>query len=102
MLPDKYYFIAVLEYGEGGTIGVHFPDLPGCISAADTTEKAIENAKEACRCTFAELKRTVRVLCGYSIIGVYVTLHCYNRNGMWRDALLVYIAVLLCNGMALM
>lgn len=47
MLPDKYHFIAVLEYGESGTIGVYFPDLPGCVSAADTTEKAIENAKEA-------------------------------------------------------
>ena len=32
---------------ESDTIGVYFPDLPGCISAADTTEKAIENAKEA-------------------------------------------------------
>lgn len=47
MLPDRYHFIAVLEYGENGSIGVYFPDLPGCVSAADTTEKAIENAKEA-------------------------------------------------------
>lgn len=47
MLPDRYHFIAVLEYGESGTIGVYFPDLPGCVSAADTTEQAITNAKEA-------------------------------------------------------
>ena len=47
MLPDRYHYIAVLEYSESGTIGVYFPDLPGCVSAADTTEKAIENAKEA-------------------------------------------------------
>lgn len=47
MLPDRYHYIAVLEYSESGTIGVYFPDLPGCVSAADTTEKAIESAKEA-------------------------------------------------------
>ena len=47
MLPDRYHYIAILEYSENGTIGVYFPDLPGCVSAADTTEKAIENAKEA-------------------------------------------------------
>lgn len=47
MLPDRYHFIAILEYSENGTVGVYFPDLPGCVSAADTTEKAIENAKEA-------------------------------------------------------
>ena len=47
MLPDRYHYIAILEYSESGTIGVYFPDLPGCVSAADTAEKAIENAKEA-------------------------------------------------------
>lgn len=47
MLPDRYHYIAVLEYAESGSIGVYFPDLPGCVSVADTTEKAIENAKEA-------------------------------------------------------
>lgn len=47
MLPDRYHYIAILEYSESGTIGVYFPDLPGCVSAADTTEKAIESAKEA-------------------------------------------------------
>lgn len=47
MYPDRYHFIAVLEYAEDGAIGVYFPDLPGCTSCADTTEKAIEGAKEA-------------------------------------------------------
>lgn len=47
MYPDKYRFIAVLEYGKKGTVGVYFPDFPGCVSGADTTEKAIENAREA-------------------------------------------------------
>ncbi len=47
MYPDKYRFIAVLEYTDTGTIGVYFPDLPGCISAADSADKAAESAKEA-------------------------------------------------------
>lgn len=47
MYPDKYRFIAVLEDGGKGTIGVYFPDLPGCVSAAGSTDEAAENAKEA-------------------------------------------------------
>lgn len=46
MYPDTYRFIAVLEDGGKGTIGVYFPDLPGCISGADNTNKAAENAKK--------------------------------------------------------
>ncbi len=47
MYPDRYCFIAVLEYAEDGTVGVYFPDLPGCTSCADSTEKAAIKAKEA-------------------------------------------------------
>lgn len=46
MYPDRYQFIAVLEYGEKGTIGVYFPDLPGCIGGEESIEKAIASAKE--------------------------------------------------------
>lgn len=45
--PDRYCFIATLEYGEHGDIGVYFHDLPGCISGGDTEEEAMQNAKEA-------------------------------------------------------
>ena len=69
MLPDKYHFIAVLEYDEGGTIGVYFPDLPRCVSAADTTEKAIENAKEALSLHLCGIEKD-----GEGIVGVQ-----YNR-----------------------
>lgn len=31
----------------GSSFGVSFPDLPGCISAGDTLEEAVENSKEA-------------------------------------------------------
>jgi predicted RNase H-like HicB family nuclease len=43
----KKYPIAV-ERGDGGTsFGVVFPDVPGCFSAGETFEEAIDNAKEA-------------------------------------------------------
>lgn len=47
MYLDTYRFIAVLEDGGKGTIGVYFPDLPGCTSCAENTNKAAESAKEA-------------------------------------------------------
>lgn len=47
MYKDKYHFIAILEYGDKGNVGVYFPDLPGCISGGDNTKEAVENAKEA-------------------------------------------------------
>jgi predicted RNase H-like HicB family nuclease len=44
---NKKYSIAV-ERGSGDTsFGVIFPDVPGCFSAGETFEEAINNAKEA-------------------------------------------------------
>jgi predicted RNase H-like HicB family nuclease len=40
-------YIALVHKDEGTSYGVSFPDLPGCISAGDTFEDAIENAAEA-------------------------------------------------------
>lgn len=45
-MKDKYEFIAVFEYAEDG-ISISFPDLPGCLSCADTTDEALKNAQEA-------------------------------------------------------
>ncbi len=43
----KKYPIAI-EQGDGQTaFGVVVPDLPGCFSAGDTLQEAIENTKEA-------------------------------------------------------
>lgn len=47
MYPNRYKFIAVLEQGDRGTVGVYFPDLPGCTSGADSMNEAAEKAKEA-------------------------------------------------------
>lgn len=41
------YYHAVVHKKEGSAFGVHFPDLPGCFSAADQIEDVIPNATEA-------------------------------------------------------
>ena len=47
-MKNDYAFISIFEYAEDG-INITFPDLPGCISCAETnnTEEAIKNAKDA-------------------------------------------------------
>ncbi len=47
MYPDIYRFIAIMEDEGKGTVGVYFPDLPGCTAAEYSTEKAAESAKDA-------------------------------------------------------
>lgn len=43
---DTYVFPAIFTYDKDG-ISIEFPDLPGCLSCADTTDEAIKMAKEA-------------------------------------------------------
>lgn len=45
-MKDTYIYPAILTYAEDG-ISIEFPDLPGCLPCAHTTEEAIKNAKEA-------------------------------------------------------
>lgn len=40
------YAIAI-EHEKGSAYGVEVPDLPGCFSAGDTLDEALENAREA-------------------------------------------------------
>jgi len=40
-------YVALIHKDDGTSYGVSFPDVPGCISAGDTVEEAIENAAEA-------------------------------------------------------
>lgn len=42
----KTSYFAIFEPSTSG-YGVYFPDLPGCISAGETFEKAMEGAQEA-------------------------------------------------------
>ena len=44
-MKDKYRYPAIFEYAEDG-INVSFPDLPGALTCGDTTEEALEMAKE--------------------------------------------------------
>ena len=44
-MKDAYTFSAIFDYANDG-ISIEFPDLPGCLTAADTTEEATKNAKE--------------------------------------------------------
>ena len=46
MFPDYYAFPAFLYYDDDG-ISIEFPDLPGCLPCASTTEEAFRNAREA-------------------------------------------------------
>ncbi len=41
------YFYAIVAKDENSAFGVHFPDLPGCYSAADHIEEVLPNASEA-------------------------------------------------------
>lgn len=45
-MKDYYVYPAIFSYEEDG-ISIEFPDLPGCLPCADTTEEAMKNAKEA-------------------------------------------------------
>ena len=45
-MKDIYIYPAIMTYADDG-ISVDFPDLPGCLPYAATTEEAIKNAKEA-------------------------------------------------------
>jgi predicted RNase H-like HicB family nuclease len=42
-----HYYIAVVHKDEDSAFGVHFPDLPGCFSAADTLDEVVPKATEA-------------------------------------------------------
>lgn len=46
MKKDIYIFPAILNFDEDG-ISVEFPDLPGCLTCGESTEEAINRAKEA-------------------------------------------------------
>lgn len=48
MYKDVYIFPAIFDYADDG-ISIEFPDLPGCLSCADTDEEALYMAKDVLR-----------------------------------------------------
>ena len=53
------YFHAVVHKEEDSAFGVHFPDVPGCFSAADRMEDIIPNAIEALGLWFEDAEDAV-------------------------------------------
>lgn len=47
-------FFAVVHKEDDSAYGVHFPDVPGCFSAADEIEDVLPNAVEALRLWFED------------------------------------------------
>jgi predicted RNase H-like HicB family nuclease len=45
-VKNRYVYPAIFDYAEDG-ISIEFPDLPGCLPCAQSTEEALKNAKEA-------------------------------------------------------
>lgn len=45
-MKEIYIYPAIFDYEEDG-ISIGFPDLPGCLSCANTDEEAVVNAKDA-------------------------------------------------------
>lgn len=43
------HYVAIIEKEEGTLFGVHFPDCPGCVTAAETADSAVRRAAEALR-----------------------------------------------------
>ena len=43
----KVFYMGVVERGLNGSFGVYFPDLPGCVSAAETFEETVTGGQEA-------------------------------------------------------
>ncbi|OYW16150.1 MAG: CopG family transcriptional regulator [Novosphingobium sp. 12-64-8] len=53
------YFYAVVHKDADSAFGVHFPDLPGCFSAADEIEQLVPNACEALELWFEDATEEV-------------------------------------------
>lgn len=43
----RFIFPAIAELGASGSFGLYFPDLPGCVTAADSLDELAANAREA-------------------------------------------------------
>lgn len=46
-MTTKVFYLGVVERGLNGSFGVYFPDLPGCVSAAENFEDAVAEGQEA-------------------------------------------------------
>lgn len=49
-------FIGIVHQDEGSALGIHFPDVPGCVSSADALDDLSANAQEALALHFEDTK----------------------------------------------
>lgn len=73
-------FIIAIEPGSDSTAwGVVVPDLPGCFSAGDTLDEALDNARQA-------IDQHVEVLMVLARIDEYARAHGMSRRGFLVEA----------------
>jgi predicted RNase H-like HicB family nuclease len=61
VLERQNYYARIYRVDEGPNVfqyGVTFPDIPGCVSCADTFEEAVEMAKDALETWFDDDEMT--------------------------------------------
>ena len=80
-------FPIVIHKDAGSGYGVTVPDLPGCFSAGDTLEEAIESAREAIACHIEGL------LMDGEPIPVRSSLEAHQANEDYRDGVWAIVAV---------
>ena len=80
-------FPIVIHKDEGSAYGVTVPDLPGCFSAGDTLEEAIESATEAAACHIEGL------LMDGEPIPERATLEAHQADENFRDGIWAMVAV---------
>ena len=80
-------FVVVIHKDMGTGYGVTVPDLPGCFSAGDTLEEAIESAQEAIACHIEGL------LLDGEPVPERATLEMHQSNEDYQDGLWVLVPV---------
>ena len=80
-------FVAVIHKDTRTGYGVTVPDLPGCFSAGDTLEEAIESAQEAITCHIEGL------LLDGEPVPERATLETHQANEDYQDGLWVLVPV---------
>ena len=81
------HYAIVIHRDRGSACGVTVPDLPGCFSAGDTLEEAIESAREAIACHIEGL------LLDGEPIPERASLEIHQANEDYRDGVWVLVPV---------
>jgi predicted RNase H-like HicB family nuclease len=58
----RHYLAIIEDAGPDHAVGVWFPDLPGCFSAGDTLDEALNNAPEALALWLEDLQQEGRAI----------------------------------------